>query len=213
MGMAILDEIHSFLLQTARIRKALANGETEPTDDILNAELNLQRLAKKFDVEMPTIDEVKSGMVKAIDEFDGEYRFLSNFFVKDMTYKGVVFPSAEHAYHWEKTHDPDEKEKIKQADSPAAAKKLGRKVNCRDDWNSVKIDIMRTIVAAKFADPELAAKLLETGKAELVEGNWWGDTFWGVCKGTGQNWLGKLLMETREGLKNEQLREVQETDR
>ena len=44
---------------------------------------------------------------------------------------------------------------------------------------------------------ELGEKLKATGDGQIVEGNTWGDTFWGVCGGRGQNWLGRLLMERR----------------
>ena len=44
------------------------------------------------------------------------------------------------------------------------------------------------------------ANLLATGKATLVEGNSWGDTFWGVCRGKGKNMLGKILMRVRKRL-------------
>jgi predicted NAD-dependent protein-ADP-ribosyltransferase YbiA (DUF1768 family) len=57
---------------------------------------------------------------------------------------------------------------------------------------------MRTLVRRKFMDPILAVKLLGTGDAILIEGNGWGDTYWGVCKGAGLNKLGLILMETRE---------------
>ena len=50
-------------------------------------------------------------------------------------------------------------------------------------------------------NPELGNKLLETGNQELVEGNTWGDIFWGVCNGKGQNWLGKILMMVRDEIR------------
>lgn len=84
------------------------------------------------------------------------------------------------------------------------AKKLGRTVVLRPDWNEVKVSIMRNVLALKFRqNPDLREKLLATGEAELIEGNHWKDTFWGVCNGVGENWLGKLLMELREELKKE----------
>lgn len=59
---------------------------------------------------------------------------------------------------------------------------------------------MRDLLDLKFADPALAALLLATGDADLVEGNDWGDRFWGVCDGAGANMLGRLLMELRTRL-------------
>ena len=72
----------------------------------------------------------------------------------------------------------------------------------RPDWESVKIDFMRYLVWNKFSTHEdLKLRLLDTADAELIEGNNWGDAFWGVCNGRGQNWLGRILMETREKLR------------
>jgi ribA/ribD-fused uncharacterized protein len=71
----------------------------------------------------------------------------------------------------------------------------------RDDWNDIKIDVMRDLLQEKFSDDDLRELLLATGDAELIEGNTWNDYFWGVCLGEGQNWLGKLLMEVRKELK------------
>ena len=72
----------------------------------------------------------------------------------------------------------------------------------RPAWDDIKLNVMRDLVWRKFSeDPELRAKLLATGDAELVEGNAWGDTFWGVDQsGKGENHLGKILMETRTRL-------------
>ena len=89
--------------------------------------------------------------------------------------------------------------------TPAEAKKLGRKVSLREDWDDCKVDVMREILLLKFCSPTeeskmLAKKLVSTGDAELIEGNYWHDTFWGICNGEGENHLGKLLMEIREML-------------
>ena len=60
---------------------------------------------------------------------------------------------------------------------------------------------MYEIVKDKFSrNPELRVKLLNTGDIELIEGNYWGDTFWGVCNGKGENHLGKILMRVRKEL-------------
>jgi len=68
----------------------------------------------------------------------------------------------------------------------------------RPDWEAVKDDIMYRCVLAKFEDPILRQRLLDTGDQELIEGNTWGDTYWGVCKGKGRNMLGKTLMAVRK---------------
>ena len=81
--------------------------------------------------------------------------------------------------------------------SGGRAKRLGR-VELRSDWEEVKIEVMREVLRCKFSqNPDLKAKLIATGDAELIEGNNWNDRFWGVCRGVGQNHLGRLLMELR----------------
>ena len=87
--------------------------------------------------------------------------------------------------------------------NPSKAKQLGRKVKLRKDWEEVKTNIMYDICLAKFTqNQDLKEKLLKTGNAILIEGNWWNDTYWGVCNGIGENNLGKILMKIREELKN-----------
>jgi ribA/ribD-fused uncharacterized protein len=136
-----------------------------------------------------------------IDRFDGEHRFLSNFFVHELRWNGVTWPNAEHAFQAAKTLDPQEAATVHAAPTPGKAKKLGRRVTLRSDWDSVKLPIMKSILEAKFAVPELRERLLATGHAELIEGNTWGDQFWGVCDDIGHNWLGKLLMMLRNELR------------
>jgi len=110
----------------------------------------------------------------------------------------MVFKTVEHAYQAAKTYSIDDRMKIANADTPGQAKRLGRKANVRSDWESVKVGVMRGLLIQKFSDVNLRKKLLATGKQELIEGNEWGDLFWGVCKGNGKNILGKLLMEIRD---------------
>ena len=133
-----------------------------------------------------------------IDNFeDEEFRWLSNFYRTEIDYKGRSYPTLEHAYQAAKTLDEAEHEKIRTAPNPAASKKLGRDCTLREDWEEIKISVMEELLRLKFNDSELKEKLLSTGDDELVEGNWWGDIFWGVCKGKGENNLGKLLMKIR----------------
>jgi ribA/ribD-fused uncharacterized protein len=140
-----------------------------------------------------------------INEFEGKYRFLSNFYPSMVEFDGERYPTIEHAYQAAKYLDPDKRSKIRLAATPTAAKKLGRaKTGFRPDWDSVKIGVMRDLISQKFrSGTELATKLTDTRGVELIEGNWWGDKFWGVCKGVGENHLGKLLMEQREKLLSE----------
>ena len=139
--------------------------------------------------------------MQKIDKFNGEYAFLSNFYTSPIQHKGIVYPTVEHMFQAMKTLDETERIKIANAETPGSAKRMGRSVALRGDWEDVKIDIMRTALALKFTTPGLKEKLLATGDAELVEGNTWNDRFWGVCGGTGKNMLGTLLMELREDLR------------
>ena len=87
---------------------------------------------------------------------------------------------------------------------PVQSKKAGRRVRLRPDWEEVKVGIMEQIVRAKFTQNEvLKWRLIATGEAELVEGNSWHDTCWGVDTktGEGQNHLGRILMKVRQELK------------
>jgi ribA/ribD-fused uncharacterized protein len=135
-----------------------------------------------------------------IASFNGKYRFLSNFYNSDITFKNITYKNAEAAFHAQKIFGEGRKEF---ADlNPSDAKRLGRRVLLRKDWEEVKDGIMYEIVQAKFEqNPVLAKRLLDTGDAELIEGNTWNDRYWGVCAGIGQNKLGKILMRVRDNLK------------
>lgn len=140
-------------------------------------------------------------MATVIDKFDGtEYGFLSNFYSSPIQYEGIVYPTVEHMFQALKALDIETRKKIANAATPGQAKRLGRSVALREDWEEVKVDVMRTALQLKFSDPTLRAKLIATGDAELIEGNTWNDRFWGVCRGTGKNMLGLLLMEVRRNL-------------
>jgi ribA/ribD-fused uncharacterized protein len=131
------------------------------------------------------------------------YGFLSNFFLAAMVLEGRQWPSVEHYYQAAKTLDPAFSERIRTAPTADEAKKLGRDLACvlREDWDKVKADVMRRALAAKFSQhPDLAAMLLETGDAVLVE-NSKKDYYWGCgADGTGKSMLGVLLMELRTSL-------------
>lgn len=131
-----------------------------------------------------------------IDSFRGPFFFLSNMFPCRVVLDGVVYPSAENAYQAEKTTDLALRDPFLTV-TPHAAKRLGRRLPLRADWPDARLLSMSRVVVAKFADPALAAALISTGSEQLVEGNTWGDRFWGVCRGAGHNHLGKILMRTR----------------
>ena len=140
----------------------------------------------------------------SISDFHEEpYQFLSNFYEARIEYGGLTYGSSEAAFQAQKCLTEEEKLRFTEM-GPGRSKGAGRRVQLRPDWNDVKLGIMEEIVRAKFAQhPELAARLLATGDKTLVEGNRWGDAFWGVDMGTGQgeNHLGKILMKVREELK------------
>jgi ribA/ribD-fused uncharacterized protein len=135
-----------------------------------------------------------------IPEFQGSYRWLSNFWVCPIEFGGINYPSVEHAYQAAKCADVWDRHKILHAKTPGDAKRIGRKSKIRDDWDVVKLDVMLDLLRKKFSIPDLRKKLFDTGNLVLQEGNWWGDKFWGVDLRTnaGENHLGKLLMRVRD---------------
>jgi ribA/ribD-fused uncharacterized protein len=144
-----------------------------------------------------------------ITSFNGEYSFLSNFYPCQIEYYGVKYPTSEHAFQAAKTLNIMQKEAIKKADTPGKAKRLGRKVEIRSDWEEVKDQVMYEIILNKFKNKEMKAKLLATNNEKLVEGNYWHDNYWGSCaclkcqQKPKENKLGKILMRVREELKED----------
>lgn len=142
-----------------------------------------------------------------ITEFDGKYAFLSNFFYSPFVFDDIIYPTNEHFFQAMKTLDQEERRKIAEAKTPGAAKRMGRKVQLREDWEEIKENMMRLGVTLKFqAHPHLAQKLVETNDAYLIEGNSWHDNIWGSCfcdkcaTISGKNLLGQILMDERKRL-------------
>lgn len=143
--------------------------------------------------------------------FTGDYRWLSNFWPSPvrLTIPGeknppeiadLTYPSVENAYQAAKA-EPRQRHHFIPL-SAGEAKRRGRGLVIRPDWEDIKVAVMRGLVRQKFAPgSDLGHQLLATGEAEIIEGNTWGDTFWGVCRGSGLNTLGKLLMERRHELR------------
>ena len=143
-----------------------------------------------------------------IRQFKDEYDWLSNFYLCNILYKGEYYTSAEAAFQAQKCVDENEK-KLFLTLPPGKAKRLGRIVKLRTDWEQVKEKIMYEILLIKFTQNiELKEKLLDTNDNYLMEGNNWGDIFWGVCPPEGEpgknglNVLGELLMKVRSDIKN-----------
>lgn len=141
-----------------------------------------------------------------IDSFRGEHRFLSNFHPCPVEYEGLTYPNAEAAFHAQKCTDPADRMKYVQVKNPVRSKRMGRREQLPADWDARRYDAMKAVVRAKFANPEMAERLLATGDAYLVEGNHWHDNYWGRCScekcrdKEGGNRLGMILMDIRAEL-------------
>lgn len=146
--------------------------------------------------------------------FRDDYNFLSNFYNFETPMRKVIplndqpkvvfFKSVESFYMAMKTTNPLLRIKMSYA-SGAEAKKLGRSLDLREDWDDIKEDVMLYALRYKFStlNPQLRQKLISTGDSYLQEGNWWNDKYWGVCLKTceGLNRLGNLLMKVREEIR------------
>lgn len=140
-----------------------------------------------------------------IYEFQNEYRFLSNFYPSQFHYNSISYPTVEHFYQSEKTLNMIEKHNIINASSPNIAKKLGKTVEIRADWLDVRDMVMMSGLVEKFKqNPQLRKYLLETNNRYLIEGNGWGDDYWGYDwkNGFGENRLGQMLMTIRYNFRN-----------
>lgn len=136
-----------------------------------------------------------------ISKFDGKYKFLSNFYRCPISYRGMVFSSAESAFQSQKSANWVRMMKFQEL-NPYEAKKLGGRIRIRPDWDDIRDFVMYEVVKAKFSQNfELREKLLATGVDYLEEGNIWGDKYWGRCNGIGKNKLGHILMRVREELR------------
>lgn len=137
-----------------------------------------------------------------IESFQGDYRFLSNFHPSRMTVDGYIYPTVEHAFQSMKTADDEWAARIRNAYSPGRAKAIGRMCPMRDDWMYVRDAKMTMLVYEKFRqNPDLRGLLISTGESDIYEGNTWGDVYWGVVNGSGENRLGKILMTVRSMFK------------
>lgn len=140
--------------------------------------------------------------MEKIIEFQGENRWLSNFWKVPIRYGGRLYPCVENAYQAAKCENDYDRDQFTGI-TPGQAKRLGRTVTIRSDWESRKLQVMETLLRLKFQHPTMGFRLVQTGNAQIEEGNHWGDTFWGIDLRTGQgeNNLGKLIMKIRQDLK------------
>jgi hypothetical protein len=134
-----------------------------------------------------------------ICEFQNEYRFLSNFYPLQhpIQVESILYYTSENAFQAMKTLDKEARIQISKV-NPYKAKKLGRKVILREDWEDIKLNIMEMVIYKKFRYTPLKELLLSTYPKKLIEGNGWNDTFWGVSNGVGSNNLGIILMKVRD---------------
>jgi len=142
-------------------------------------------------------------MTMKIARFIGSNRFLSNFYSVAIEYEGASYPSVEHAFQAAKTLDHEARRPFWNGLLTAGgdAKRAGRRLALRPDWEDVKLSVMETILRCKFTQEPFRQLLLDTGDADLIEGNNWRDTYWGVDDHFGgENHLGRLLMAIREDL-------------
>lgn len=147
-------------------------------------------------------------MEKAIRQFRGDFFFLSNFYNCPVAYKQLTYTNNEAAFQAQKCVSDTERIQFTKL-SPSEAKRLGRRVSLRRDWEDVKVSIMEEIVRAKFTqNTELAGKLLATGDTYLEEGNTWGDRVWGTVNGVGANQLGIILMKIRDEIRESNMRQI-----
>jgi ribA/ribD-fused uncharacterized protein len=141
-----------------------------------------------------------------IRKFEGKYAFLSNFYPSPIQVGLNIYPTVEHAFQAYKTLEPRQRVQIRDVKTPGVAKKLGRQVALRRDWEDIKFNVMRSLLWCKFLQhPELACKLIDTGTYVIVEGNTWHDNTWGSCTcakcgNNGRNHLGEMLMGIRQAL-------------
>ena len=166
--------------------------------------LMLPNLTRTF-INWSAVDCNYSGHV--ISEFRGRHGFLSNYHVCQFEIDGVVFQSSEHAFHYFKTNNAAQRERIRCTPTAHKSKRVAQYVTLRPNWNAVRDSYMLQAMWAKFSQNEdLKAKLLKTGDALLIEGNDWKDDYWGACRNKdidwyGYNHVGQLLMYIREQLR------------
>jgi ribA/ribD-fused uncharacterized protein len=143
-------------------------------------------------------EALAEGVECRIEGFDGEFAFLSNFFPSPIEVDRIVYPTVEHAYQAAKATVRLERVRIAALESPGQAKRAGAKLALRPNWADLKVPMMTQFVRQKFeTHDDLKQKLVATGTCVLEETNTWGDRFWGVSGGTGENHLGLILMECR----------------
>lgn len=158
----------------------------------------LPKPPKRF--EYRSIQEMNH-MPDIITRFRGPFKFLSNLYPTPITYKGNTYCCLEAVYQAQKSLDPAIHERFANIRLPYKARGMGQRIKTiRPDWFDIRISIMEELLYIKFSHPQLKEWLQCTGQSKIVECNTWGDTFWGIYNGVGENHLGTLLMKVRDTL-------------
>lgn len=149
---------------------------------------------------LPTVTDTQ------IFGFFGEYRFLSNFWIREVQVKDIIYPTSEHAYMAYKTNNVELKKYISRLGTPREAREFGQTIELRSDWEIFKYVAMQDVLTAKFSHYMMKDMLLSTQDKYLEESNNWGDKIWGkVWNDTGpvegNNMLGETLMVVRDRLR------------
>lgn len=127
----------------------------------------------------------------AVAGFSGPNRFLSNFWFCNIRFEGVLYPSTEHAFQAAKTLSTAHRKSIAQACSAADAKRLGRRVSLRPDWDQVRTAVMLEINRQKYSQQILRRALLATQSRPIFEVTTrWNDQIWGVVQLPGGDYIG-----------------------
>jgi len=141
-----------------------------------------------------------------IKEFQKEYRWLSNFTPVEIELNGIKYPSVEHAYMSAKVDSDEWRAFCSNPNNKAGQVKKAsykfKKSELVQNFDEIKVDVMRECLIQKFNQEPFKSKLIATGDLHIQEGNLWNDKFWGFCLKTnqGQNILGHLIMEIRKEL-------------
>jgi hypothetical protein len=136
-------------------------------------------------------------------QFRDQYHFLSNFYPAPIKIGGITYPTTEHYYQSQKTNIRAEKDKIIKAATPGEAKRLGKTVTIRSNWENEKLTVMRQALVAKFNQhTDLKERLVSIpDDIPIIENNNWHDNYWGICQcgkcDGGHNHLGNLLTDLK----------------
>ena len=175
-------------------------------------------LSKSYQLMKKTQKNIKMNLMSNFDditEFQGEYRWLSNFSPCSIYMDGEEYRSVEHAYMAAKSDSKEWRDFCINTESPGFIKKESKKLSVKHNWDVIKLEVMSKCLTQKFNQEPYRSKLIETGDRHIQEGNRWGDTFWGVDlkTGKGSNMLGTLIMNIRSELikQSKNVKPIEET--